>query len=72
MLAGAMIAVAGLALTLDGAWASRVAFGLQVLALVPAGLFVMGLILGANMVSATAASIWWLALVAEAAALGYS
>lgn len=68
--AGLLLALAGLALTLDIPWAARAAFGLQALALVPAGLFVVGLIVGASVVSAAAASACWLALVAEAALMG--
>jgi len=73
LLAGLLDAASGLAVSFEGVWASRAAAVLQGLALVPAGLFVAGVLSsqGAGGV-ALVASACWLGLLAEASVLGLS
>ncbi len=70
LLAGLLYAAAGCVLSFEGAWAAPAAACLAGLALVPAGLFIVGLIAANAFGVAAAASACWLALLAEAAVIG--
>lgn len=70
LLAGLLGAVSGVVISFEGRWASRLAAVLQCLALVPAGLFVAGVVSSASLGLALIASACWMALLAEASVLG--
>ncbi|MBY0232462.1 MAG: hypothetical protein K2W96_24555 [Gemmataceae bacterium] len=70
LLAGLLDAASGFLVSFDGKWASRAAAAALALALVPAGLFVAGVLSSQSLVVALVASACWLALLAEACMLG--
>jgi hypothetical protein len=69
LISGILLAASGCVLSFEGAWSGRAAAVLETLALIPAALFIAGLVTAHAVGVALAASACWLMLFAEAALL---